>query len=229
MSKNILEKKDIGSKLNTFEDSCMKIPEVRQKILHEKKLSNFVNVRMKEYKNDEIKLNKLQEIYKSYLGISIGKNEKSVDKNFYKDKYESKRKETIGLFKKLRDVYEKKIEELKKNSSNEKTNNFMDNKTFQLNSKLKDGYYYESNKVNEIKKEIDKKEKILEDKKHEYENMDYFMYNIQNKINSSLNDHKECAYDYNTKNCPPDNYNSFVFIFLLNIVTLIGNYFLMFR
>ena len=229
MSKNILEKKDTSSKLNTFEDSCMKIPEVRQKILHEKKLSNFVNVKMKEYKNDEIKLNKLKEIYKSYLGISIGKNEKSVDKDFYKDKYESKRKEVIALFKKLKEVYEKKMEELKKNSSVDKTNNFMDNKIFQANSKLKDGFYYESNKVKEIKKEIEKQEKILENKKHEYENMDYFIYNIQNKINSSLNDHKECTYDYNTKNCPPDNYGSFVFIFLLNIVTLIGNYFFMYR
>ena len=215
MNKNDLEKQ---------EKLCMKIPLIKEKIDYEKKLSNFVNFKMKEYKNDEIKLNKLRVVYDNYLKMNVGKEEQTVDKSYFNMKYEGKRREIKDLFKKLEDTYSSKIEELIKNKT--KGINSMDDKIFKIGSQVKDKFYHESTQVNELREEIKNKEKLLKDKKDEYENMDYFIYNIQNKINSNLNLHKECKFDYNIKNCPSDNYNYFILMLLLNIVTIVGYHFL---
>ena len=84
------------------EESCMKIPVIKDKIIYEKKLSNFVNVKMNEYKNDQKKLNNLRSEYDNYLKLNIGKKEKNVDKSFFDMKYEGKRREIKSLFNKLR-------------------------------------------------------------------------------------------------------------------------------
>ena len=64
-------------------ESCLKVPMISDKINQEKKLSNFINNNIKEYKKDELMLQKKREVYNSYLNTTIGKKEKSVDKQYY--------------------------------------------------------------------------------------------------------------------------------------------------
>jgi|SaaInlStandDraft_6_1057023.scaffolds.fasta_scaffold00190_31 hypothetical protein len=208
------------------EESCMKIPVIKDKIIYEKKLSNFVNVKMNEYKNNQKKLNNLRSEYDNYLKLNIGKKEKNVDKSFFDMKYEGKRREIKSLFNKLEETYINKINELESNSSKNSTNNSMDDKIFKVESNVKDKFFQESNQVKELKEEINKKVNLLKVKKEEYDNMDYFIFNIQNKINSNLNLHRECKFNFDLKNCNSDNYNYFILLVLLNIVTVIGYHYL---
>ena len=147
MNKNNFEKQ---------ESLCKKIPLIREKLDYEKKLSNFVNVKMKEYKNDEIKLNKLRGVYDNYLKMNVGKEEQTVDKSYFNMKYEGKKREIKALFKKLEDTYSSKIEELIKNKT--KGINSMDDKIFKIGSQVKDKFYHESTQVNELREEIKNKE-----------------------------------------------------------------------
>lgn len=209
-----------------IKESCMKIPVIKDKIIYEKKLSDFVNNKMIKYKNDEILLKKLKVEFNNYLKMNIGKKEKIVDKSFYDMKYEGKRREIKSLFNKLEETYINKIKELENNSSINSSNNSMDDKIFKTESDIKDKFFHENKQVKDLKEEIIKKEQLLKVKKEEYVNMDYYIYNIQNKINSNLNLHKECKFDYDLKNCNFDYYNYFILLLLLNIITVVGYHYL---
>ena len=206
-------------------ESCLKVPMIIDKINQEKKLSNFINTNIKEYKKDELMLQKKREVYNSYLNTTIGKKEKSVDKQYYLDKFEVKKKEINSMFKDLETEYDKKIDFLVKNSSTNKTNNFMDKKIFSAENKLKNIFHKESSILRELNEEKEKKEKLLQSKKNEVNNLNFLMYNVNSRMNSGLTVRKECEYENNTINCPPDNYNTFVLFVILNIVTLVCHYF----
>lgn len=205
-------------------ETCMKVPKVKKSLEEDDKLSEIVNNKFKEYKRDEIKLEKLNNVFKSYLNMTVGSKEAIINKKYFMEKFENKKKEVFELFKNLEKFYNEKIFEITNKIANNKT--IIDDKLSDIERKLKDGLYHENLREKDLLKEKERKEDILEKKHEEYQNMLYLIQNTDNKINSTVIKKRECQHEYNVKSCPPDYYSSYIFLLILNVITFIANIFI---